>query len=85
MCSEMHIVQVHAQLGCRTNVRAMDLAIRPYVSLVLSPGHFVVNLDDFTVNVDQYPSNSPVSSPFSYTIFLSNDVRSFFLPLILLG
>lgn len=53
----------------------MDLAVRAYVSLVFSQTHFVVNMDDFMITVGQYPSNSPVPNPFSYTIFLSNDVR----------
>lgn len=53
----------------------MDLAVRAYVSLVFPNSHFVVNLDDFMIHVDQYPTNSTVPDPWSYTIFVSNDVR----------
>lgn len=74
MCSGMHIVAVHAQLGCTNFVRPIDLAIRPYVTLMLSTNHFVINLDEISIMVDQYPTNSPVDSPFSYTIYQSNDV-----------
>lgn len=77
MCRAMCITPVHAQIGCTQDIRPMDLAIRAYVTLVFSPGHFVVNLDDFMISVKQYPTNSPVPSPWSYTIFLSNDVGDF--------
>ncbi|RXW11430.1 hypothetical protein EST38_g14425, partial [Candolleomyces aberdarensis] len=68
----MRLVPVPIRKYPKNTPRSIDALFRCYVPYSTSREGIVVNLDDFITQVKQYPPDSDVDQPYSYTIFSSN-------------
>ncbi|KAJ2914796.1 hypothetical protein MD484_g5625, partial [Candolleomyces efflorescens] len=71
-CSSPHLVPVPVQKSLGNPMRPVDALFTTYIPVTMPETFIVLSLDRFIIHVPQYPADSRVPDPFSYTIFFSN-------------